>query len=58
MAWENIGGKPKYLGPCTYGDPGEVPGSYLQTGPALAIEDIWGVDQWIESLSVSSTHFL
>uniref|UniRef100_G1T2N0 PWWP domain-containing protein n=1 Tax=Oryctolagus cuniculus TaxID=9986 RepID=G1T2N0_RABIT len=52
----------QYLGCCTHvGDPEEAPGSWLWITPALALDAIWGVNQWMEdflSLSFSLSLFL
>ncbi|XP_062054884.1 uncharacterized protein LOC133765283 [Lepus europaeus] len=46
------------LVPCIHvGDADEAPGSWLQSGPALAIESIWEVNQQMEdSLSLVRSH--
>ena len=54
MAWESSGNWPKSLGPCTHmGDLEEALGSWLWIGSAPAIATIWGVNQWMEDLSLS-----
>ena len=43
VAWENSGGRPKALGPCTpVGDLEDFPGSWLRIGTAQAIVVTWG----------------
>ena len=56
MAWESSRGWSKSLGPCTHvGDQEEAPGSWLQIGSAPAIAAVWGVNQQMEDLSVSTS---
>ena len=44
----------KPLGLCTHvRDPEEAAGYWFRIGPAQAIMAIWGVNQWMENLSIS-----
>ena len=53
MDWDSSGRWPKSLGPCNrVEDPEEAPGSWLWMGTAPAYVAIWGVNQWMEDLSL------
>lgn len=56
MCRKNCGEWLKSLGPCTnVGDLGEIPGSWLQPAPTLAVVTIWGVNHCMRSLSLFVT---
>ncbi|XP_051688083.1 protein archease isoform X2 [Oryctolagus cuniculus] len=56
MVWESSRRWPKSLGPCTHvGDLEEAPGSWLRIDTALAVAVNWGVNQWMEYLSLSAS---
>ena len=54
MTWESSRRWPKCLGPCTHvGELEEAPDSWLRIGAAPAIVANWGVNHYMEDLSLS-----